>query len=641
MVLFPNRCCGCSGCVDNPIAQVVVDFEPGSGSGEILPEITSNWGNGGLLETRAYSTECGGEPVTYVLDVPCCTAATQQTLCVSQTAQTSGDFGDRTGCATQSDRFEYDPVEGVGFPRSNATGELCPCIWSEYATLSVSLDLQVETAKIPELNWVGPPALFATEGVLGREVVGLYGDAGIAPSVPTSRHTVLRVARAKHRKPPTALIPRTATGSGAVLEPVYESFADRFGQPYWIIKSIVVVDGGIGYPGGSAPCSIDGEFSQAVNIGLTVNGSGTITAAGLSSLTAYAVGLSEYEVVRTRSGPPTVTASAPPTVTGAALTASLSHTGSGASQYWSVDSVTATTIGTGWQPGDAITFLCPDGVTEIAAEAEPVIGHVEPVITASVSGGTGATLSVTLAQIEESFGGLDVTPGYWAVSAVSVSGTTSGYTDQTLVTFTTTATATVNAVARINCVRAEPTVTAEVIGSGSGASVTVNLTQDGNYWYVDSVTIVDGGTGYTDGDYLIFSVGSGDVVGVNAEAVVYVSDGVIVTVDVYLYGQYWHPTDEIASVSVYNGGAYYAVGVSGFTVSEPGKYYQQDYEITETPVAKPECKGYGEWEVLLDEETGPAVGEHYGNQMVIYGATAADWALTRRCEFGTMTVTVQ
>jgi len=136
----------------------------------------------------------------------------------------------------------------------------------------------------------------------------------------------------------------------------------------------------------------------------------------------------------------------------------------------------------------------------------------QPTLTASVSGGTGATLTPTLA----SNGG---SPQTWGVASVSVSGSTSGYTDGAAVTFSYGANVTEQAaaVATIKTARATPTITASVSG-GSGASLTVTLSQspttpsDTALWHVDSVTVADGGTGYTDGDAVTFTVTDGEQV---------------------------------------------------------------------------------------------------------------------------------
>lgn len=63
------------------------------------------------------------------------------------------------------------------------------------------------------------------------------------------------------------------------------------------------------------------------------------------------------------------------------------------------------------------------------------LGRVSPTITASVSGGSSATLSVTLSEESENLGKDCMAVPYWSVASVSVTSGGSGYTDDTAVTF--------------------------------------------------------------------------------------------------------------------------------------------------------------------------------------------------------------
>jgi len=180
---------------------------------------------------------------------------------------------------------------------------------------------------------------------------------------------------------------------------------------------------------------------------------------------------------------------------------------------WKIASVTFSG-GTGYANGETLTVSTKAGDTAVSGavltvQTDP---RSQPTLTASVSGGTGATLTPTLA----SNGG---SPQTWGVASVSVSGSTSGYTDGASVVFGygSGVTEQAAAVATIKTARATPTITASVSG-GSGASLTVNLSQspttpsDTALWHVDSVTVADGGTGYTDGDAVTFTVTDGEQV---------------------------------------------------------------------------------------------------------------------------------
>jgi hypothetical protein len=176
---------------------------------------------------------------------------------------------------------------------------------------------------------------------------------------------------------------------------------------------------------------------------------------------------------------------------------------------WKISSV-AVSGGTGYTHGEQLTVQVAAGDTvAIPAVLTLQAERSQPTLSASVSGGTGATLTPTLAAN-------GTTPQTWGVQSVSVSGTTSGYTDGASVTFSYGAGVTEQAaaVATIKTARATPTITASVSG-GSGASLTVNLSQspttpsDTALWHVDSVTVADGGTGYADGDAVTFTVTDG------------------------------------------------------------------------------------------------------------------------------------
>jgi hypothetical protein len=177
---------------------------------------------------------------------------------------------------------------------------------------------------------------------------------------------------------------------------------------------------------------------------------------------------------------------------------------------WKIASVTFSG-GTGYANGETLTVSTKAGDTTVSGAVLTVQTdqRSQPTLTASVSGGTGATLTPTLAAN-------GTTPQTWGVASVSVSGTTSGYTDGAAVTFSYGANVTEQAaaVATVKTARATPTITASVSG-GSGASLTVNLSQspttpsDTALWHVDSVTVADGGTGYANGDPVTFTVTDG------------------------------------------------------------------------------------------------------------------------------------
>lgn len=178
--------------------------------------------------------------------------------------------------------------------------------------------------------------------------------------------------------------------------------------------------------------------------------------------------------------------------------------------YWKVSAISVTG-GTGFADGEALTFTVAEGDTEEqAASATVQTTRAAPTLTASVSPGSGASLSVTVVENEYA------SPATWYVSEVTLSGGGTGYVDGSQVTFTLGSgdIAEYGAWAVIQTNRLEPTITASV-ATGSGAELDVTLSQttdwDGrDVWSVASVDVTNGGTGYVDGSPVSFTPSSGD-----------------------------------------------------------------------------------------------------------------------------------
>lgn len=149
------------------------------------------------------------------------------------------------------------------------------------------------------------------------------------------------------------------------------------------------------------------------------------------------------------------------------------------------------------------------------------IGRVEPTLTISGSG-SGADLEVSLAQVADGCG-----RPRWTIDAVTLGpgGGGTGYTDgeQLSVTVDEPGTEGDPAVLTVSCGREAPSLVADYpLGGGSGAVVTVSVTPStlyANTWEVDEFTVVDGGSGWTWGQY-VTAVGETDedvkVLGVDA-----------------------------------------------------------------------------------------------------------------------------
>lgn len=191
--------------------------------------------------------------------------------------------------------------------------------------------------------------------------------------------------------------------------------------------------------------------------------------------------------------------------------------------------------------------------------AREIVERTAPTITAAITGGagSGATITVMLAQNGQ---GEQAT---WAVSSVSVTNGGTGYTGSETVAFTPEAGTTTGsgAFAQVIVGRSTPTVTASA-SSGAGGHLSVTLAQGFDwwsnlaYWYVDSVAVTNGGSGYEDGEQVSFTVTDGQA-DYQASANISVVDGVIESVYVASGGSYYKSSGVVQSVQVWDGGSYY------------------------------------------------------------------------------------
>lgn len=257
---------------------------------------------------------------------------------------------------------------------------------------------------------------------------------------------------------------------------------------------------------------------------------------------------------------------------------------------WRIASVAVSGDGEGYSDGGPLTVTLLNGTVQqeaatLVVRAERFAPETPP--TASVAGGTGAVLSVSLTQQGS---GESVS---WGVSSVSVSSPGSGYADGAEVTFTpspSTSTQTA-AVAKIKTTVEEPTFSLVSVWSstGTGAAATASTTQTprwggGPGWTVSGVTIDDGGTGYAEGDYLVFGTtdGQGQQDGAAYAVVSSVDeDGAIVAAEVDYSDVFWKDTGAIDSVEVENPGAYYKPGKpQSVDVQSGGVFYRESTEAT-------------------------------------------------------------
>lgn len=240
--------------------------------------------------------------------------------------------------------------------------------------------------------------------------------------------------------------------------------------------------------------------------------------------------------------------------------------------------------GTGYALGEYLTITANDNAFEVApAVAKLAFGRKEPEIKATASGGSGAELKVSLSQPIGA-------PKTWSVESVSVKAGGNGYKEGSAVTFSyapddTEVTA---AEATISTKHAAPTLSASTFSYSGGTGATfgapVLVTDDNEYWRVQSVPVISAGSGYYRGEAIQITVVDGEEVRAAFVAVQETTDpggfGGIVRVEPYSDyggGEYFKDTGIIASVSVTDPGEYYGeTGTPGSVdVVSGGGYYKE------------------------------------------------------------------
>jgi hypothetical protein len=236
---------------------------------------------------------------------------------------------------------------------------------------------------------------------------------------------------------------------------------------------------------------------------------------------------------------------------------------------WKITAVSVSG-GAGYFDSEQLSVTASAGdVTVAAANLTLSTKRSQPEVTATVSGGTGADLLVTLSTSNSQ---------EWTVGSVSVQDGGSGYSDYAEVVFQAAAGDTVNApataYARTN--REEPTVSASVEGTGSGAILEVTLTKYSfdDLWYVSAISVTNGGSGYTDGDFVVGTTSDQAEWFLYAEASV--TDGVVTGVTIYDGGAYYRDGGVIQSIELLDGGEYYRESPDSVVVNNGGKYFRED-----------------------------------------------------------------
>ena len=184
--------------------------------------------------------------------------------------------------------------------------------------------------------------------------------------------------------------------------------------------------------------------------------------------------------------------------------------------------------------------------------------------------------------------------------------------------------------------RSQPTVTAAITGgTGSGATLTVTLTQSGTggqaTWSVSSVSVTNGGTGYPASGLVTFNTASGDTAEQSAYATFY-SGRVAPTVTASVSGSGSGAvlSASLASATGWDGRTYWYV--DGISITNSGTGYA---ELDQVAVAVTDGQGYGAYAEVSSVDEGGAItniavywgGEYFKSNGVItsvvveYGGT--------------------
>jgi hypothetical protein len=282
---------------------------------------------------------------------------------------------------------------------------------------------------------------------------------------------------------------------------------------------------------------------------------------------------------------PTITATGG-TGTGATFTVSkTSANDANGIPSWGVTGVTWTGSTSGYVDGDQITFDVAAGDTaEQGAAATIRTVRTAPTVTASASGGSGATFGVTIAPN-------GTTPQTWSVTGVTVTNGGTGYPASGYLNFDVASGDTEEQSADVVFYsgRVAPTVSATAGGYGTGAVLSASLASatgwDGQtYWYLSGVSITNGGSGYAEFDPVNVNVTDGEGYGAYAEVTSVDGSGAITGIAVYWGGEYYKSNGIIQSVEFGwgGGGTYYrdAGEISGISVEAGGKYFREDASLS-------------------------------------------------------------
>lgn len=195
--------------------------------------------------------------------------------------------------------------------------------------------------------------------------------------------------------------------------------------------------------------------------------------------------------------------------------------------------------------------------------AVEIMERVEPDISLAISttAGTGATITATLEEGTDWNG-----DKVWSVDSLSITNGGTGYGPDDYVSVSpASGSLGWGAWASITIDRAEPAALTATAPGGSGAVLAPVLTKGTDYygqdyWTVASVTVTNGGSGYTDGDPITFS---GSFERYAASATITVDAGEITSVNVTYGGEYFDTDGIIQTVTILDPGSMYKLQGTG------------------------------------------------------------------------------
>ncbi len=310
-----------------------------------------------------------------------------------------------------------------------------------------------------------------------------------------------------------------------------------------------------------------GAFLQAATADVTKISSGAVAEVTLTS------GGDGYAAEIINRIEPTISASvASGTGSGSTLSVSLSPLSTTAGEEtWTIDSISVTSPGSGYLPSDSVALNLDEIEENSPLFAVVVLDRVEPTISVSAPGGS-ATLTATLTSVLDQSG-----DEVWEIGSVSIDTTGGDYTADGFLAFAVDDGIEVEqASGAFTVERAEPVVACNITsGTGDGAVLSVSLTQSGNDWYVSSVAVADGGSGYDDNDAVQFTCTSGVEV-LPAYGYATFSGGVLTDVTLYSGGAYYDTTGNIEAATIEYAGKYYATtgAIQRVDVIDGGSYHE-------------------------------------------------------------------